>query len=92
METQVTAMRKFCHIIIPGRPLVWCRDLHFSAVCVIIVIIFVALIGIIGKFGLNVPENTAFDNLAQELAEGDNIVDAVTAFCRDIIENAKQVE
>lgn len=61
-----------------------------SKTMIISLIICTLLLGIGYLFRPEIPE-TALENMAQSVRSGESIKDAVTAFCREIIENGKTV-
>ena len=67
------------------------RRVNIAAILIVLALIFI-LSGRILTKEERVVANAAMDNFAENIAEGEGLGDAVTAFCRDIIKSANDVE
>lgn len=74
MRTEVAANKK--------------RDIRSTAAIWIIVVIIFALLGSTLKKEEQEVAFSALNNFAEDIKNGEGVADAVTAFCRDIIESA----
>lgn len=61
-----------------------------SKTMIISLVICAMLLGLGYLYRPEIPES-ALENMAQSVRSGESIKDAVTAFCREIIENGKTV-